>query len=55
MPPPFSWKPKVTHLSISSMGELAGWGLPEHFPHRNNRTNMVLFALGARTVAEDEP
>lgn len=38
---------RVPHLSISSLGELAGWGLPKLFPLRNNRTNKSLFALGA--------
>lgn len=37
----------VPHLSISTLGELAGWGLPNLFPLRNNRTNKSLFALGA--------
>jgi hypothetical protein len=38
---------RVPHLSISSLGELAGWGLPSLFPLRNNRTNKSLFGLGA--------
>jgi len=37
---------KLSGLDLSSLGELIGWGLPEVFPPRNDRTNKALRALG---------
>jgi hypothetical protein len=37
---------KISGLDISSLGELAGWGLPNVFSPRNDRTNKALRALG---------
>ena len=34
---------RVPHLRISSLGELAGWGLPALFPLCNNVTKKSLF------------
>jgi hypothetical protein len=37
---------KIDRLGLSALGEFVGWGLPEHFPPRNDRTNKALRALG---------
>jgi len=37
---------KIPRLGLSALGEFVGWGLPEHFPPRNDRTNKALRALG---------
>lgn len=37
---------KIPRLGLSAPGEFVGWGLPEHFPPRNDRTNKALRALG---------
>ena len=37
---------KMRGLSISSLGEFVGYGLPDHYPPRNDRTNKALRALG---------
>lgn len=37
---------KIPRLGLSSLGEFVGWGLPDHFPPRNDRTNKALRALG---------
>ncbi len=36
----------IDHLGLSSLGEIVGWALPDHFPPRNDRTNKALKALG---------
>ncbi|BCG45665.1 hypothetical protein GEOBRER4_n0428 [Citrifermentans bremense] len=37
---------KISHLGISSLGEIVGWTLPDMFPPRNGRTSKALKALG---------
>lgn len=37
---------KIPRLGLSALGEFVGWGLPEYFPPRNDRTNKALRALG---------
>jgi len=37
---------KIPGLDLSSLGELVGYGLPNDFPPRNDRTNKALRALG---------
>lgn len=37
---------KIPRLGLSALGEFLGWGLPEHYPPRNDRTNKALRALG---------
>jgi hypothetical protein len=37
---------KIEHLGLSSLGELAGWAMPDIFPPRNSRTSKALRALG---------
>lgn len=37
---------KIPRLGLSALGEFVGWGLPDHFPPRNDRTNKALRALG---------
>lgn len=37
---------KIAGLDLSSLGELVGWGLPNNYPPRNDRTNKALRALG---------
>jgi hypothetical protein len=37
---------KVPRLGLSSLGELVGWAMPEHFPPRNARSSKALRALG---------
>lgn len=37
---------KISHLGLSSLGEMVGWALPEQFPPRNSRTSKALRALG---------
>jgi hypothetical protein len=37
---------KVPNMGLSSLGELAGWALPDVFPPRNMRTSKALRALG---------
>lgn len=36
----------IPHLGISSLGEMAGWAMPDIFPPRNGRTSKALYALG---------
>jgi hypothetical protein len=37
---------RIEHFGLSALGELIGWGLPDKFPPRNNRTSKALYALG---------
>jgi hypothetical protein len=37
---------KIPRLGLSALGEFVGWGLAEHYPPRNDRTNKALRALG---------
>lgn len=37
---------RLPHLGISSLGEIVGWAMPDHFPPRNGRTSKALTALG---------
>ncbi len=37
---------KIPGLGISSLGEIAGWALPDKFPPRNGRTSKALKSLG---------
>ena len=37
---------KISHLGISSLGEIVGWALPDIYPPRNGRTSKALTALG---------
>ncbi|MDQ5978879.1 MAG: hypothetical protein QG602_1853 [Verrucomicrobiota bacterium] len=37
---------KIAGLDLSSLGELVGWGLPNDYPPRNDRTNKALRSLG---------
>jgi len=37
---------KMDGLSISSLGEIVGWALPNDFPPRNRRTSRALKSLG---------
>jgi len=37
---------KVAGLDLSSLGELIGWGMPNEYPPRNDRTNKALRSLG---------
>src|SRR5205814_5464528 len=37
---------KISHMGISTLGEMAGWALPDDFPPRNGRTSKALKALG---------
>lgn len=37
---------KILRLGLSALGEFVGWGLAEHYPPRNDRTNKALRALG---------
>ncbi len=37
---------RLPHLGISSLGEMVGWAMPDHFPPRNGRTSKALTALG---------
>lgn len=39
-------KKKISHFGLSSLGELIGWALPDHFPPRNGRTSKALKSLG---------
>lgn len=46
---------KIPRLGLSALGEFVGWGLPEHFPPRNDRTNKALRALGHHDVQVRAP
>jgi hypothetical protein len=37
---------KIPHMGVSSLGEMAGWAMPDDFPPRNGRTSKALTALG---------
>lgn len=37
---------KIPRVGLSSLGELAGWAMPEKFPPRNARSSKALRALG---------
>ncbi|MFT4506326.1 phospholipase [Caballeronia sp. 15711] len=37
---------RIQGLGISTLGEMAGWALPDRFPPRNGRTSKALRALG---------
>ncbi len=37
---------RIPHFGISTIGELVGWVMPDHFPPRNGRTSKALTALG---------
>lgn len=37
---------KIPHISVSTLGEMIGWALPDRFPPRNGRTSKALRALG---------
>lgn len=39
-------KRKVEMLGISTLGEIVGWAMPDHYPPRNGRTSKALRALG---------
>lgn len=36
----------ISHFGISTIGEIAGWALPDKYPPRNGRTSKALKALG---------
>lgn len=36
----------ISHIGLSSLGEIVGWARPDEFPPRNMRTNKGLRALG---------
>jgi hypothetical protein len=37
---------RIQGMGISTLGEMAGWALPDRFPPRNGRTSKALRALG---------
>jgi hypothetical protein len=45
---------RIPHLGISTIGELVGWALPDHFPPRNGRTSKALTALGYDVTIHSE-
>ena len=44
----------IPHLGISSLGEMAGWAMPDIFPPRNGRTSKALYALGNKVRIHSE-
>ena len=42
----FNQNRKISHLNVSSIGEIIGWALPGKYPPRNGRTRKALTALG---------
>ena len=40
----------VERLSVSSLGEVVGWAMPDVYPPRNGRTSKALRALGYPVV-----
>ena len=42
----FNPKRQISHLGVSSIGEIIGWTLPDKFPPRNGQTSKALTALG---------
>jgi hypothetical protein len=45
---------KISHLGISTIGEMVGWALPDYFPPRNGRTSKALTALGYEVTIHSE-
>jgi hypothetical protein len=47
---------KISHVGLSTLGELVGWVRPYNYPPRNNRTLKGLFSLGypVRPYDKDE-
>ena len=45
---------RIPHFGISTIGELAGWALPDQFPPRNGRTSKALTALGYDVAIHSE-
>ncbi|CAE6703335.1 MAG: phospholipase D family protein [Nitrospira sp.] len=41
---------RIAHLGISSLGEIVGWAMPDHFPPRNGRSSKCLTALGYKVT-----
>jgi hypothetical protein len=37
---------RIPHIGLSSLGEIAGWAMPNIFPPRNGRSSKALRALG---------
>ena len=37
---------RIPHMGLSSLGEIAGWAMPDVFPPRNMRSSKALRALG---------
>lgn len=44
----------ISHLGVSSLGEIAGWAMPDKFPPRNGRTSKSLYALGNKVRIHSE-
>ena len=42
----FNPKRHISHLGVSSIGEIIGWTLPDKFPPRNGQTSKALTTLG---------
>lgn len=45
---------KISHLGISTLGEMVGWALPDTYPPRNGRTSKALRALGYKVKIHSE-
>lgn len=50
----FETRKKIPHLGVSSLGEMAGWAMPNDFPPRNGRTSKALMALGYEVTIHSE-
>jgi len=45
---------KISHMGISTLGEMVGWAMPDDFPPRNGRTSKALTALGYQVTIHSE-
>lgn len=45
---------RISHLGVSSLGEIIGWTMPDIFPPRNGRTSKALLALGYNVRVHSE-